>query len=167
MSIRCWKNYLQTILNQKTKRIAVVGVGHELRGDDAAGIHIIHQLQSNLPPTDNLLLLEAGPAPENLTGQLRRFAPHTVLLIDAVDMGQPSGMIQYINLEDKIIESVSSTHSISLRLFATYIKAEFNCDVHLMGIQAEQTILDTPISASVQSSADHIIQSVLVSARFQ
>jgi len=155
------------ILNEKTKRIAVVGVGHELRGDDAAGIHVIHELQDNLLPTDTFLLIEAGSAPENLTGQLRRFAPHTVLLIDAVDMGQPSGMIQYVDLEDKIIESVSSTHALSLRLFATYIKTEFNCDVHLMGIQAEQMTLDTPLSASVQSSTDHIIQSFLASARFQ
>ena len=166
MSNRCWKNHLQTILNQKTKRISVVGVGHELRGDDAVGIHIIHQLQGILPPTDTRLLLEAGSAPENLTGQLRRFAPHTVLLIDAVDMGQPSGMIQYIDLDGNIIESMSSTHTISLRLFATYIKTEFNCNVHLMGIQAEQTTFDTPLSPSVQSSADCIVIAFLTFFHF-
>lgn len=158
---KCWKNHLQTILNQKTNRIAVLGIGHELRGDDAVGIHIIRQLQRFSPPIDNRLLLEAGSAPENLTGQLRRFTPHTILLIDAVDMSQPSGMIQFIDLFGNIIESVSSTHTLSLRLFTTYIKTEFNCDVHLMGIQVEQTKLDTPLSTSVQSSAEFIVKALI------
>lgn len=161
MSNTYWQNHLQVILNQKTKRISVVGIGHELRGDDAVSIYIIHQLQQFLPSTENRLLLVAGSAPENVTGQVRRFAPHTVLLIDAVDMGQPSGTIRCIDLESNIVESASSTHTLSLRLFTTYLQSEFQCEIHLMGIQAEQTILDASLSSAVQSSADCIVKTFL------
>jgi hypothetical protein len=41
MSTKCWKTSLSRLLNQSTsenKRIAIVGIGNEMRGDDAAGM---------------------------------------------------------------------------------------------------------------------------------
>lgn len=157
MSKKFWQAQLQAILNQKTKRLAIIGIGHELRGDDAVGVMIARQLQEQLQERDNLLILDAGVAPENITGQLRRFKPDIVLLIDAVDTGQDAGMIAMIDLDSKLVERVASTHTISLRLFADYLQTEFGCAVYLLGIQPMYTIFQQPLSSSVQSSIQNIV----------
>lgn len=153
-----WQKLLQTILARTDERLAVVGVGHELRGDDAVGIVIVRHLQSALPKSDKLLLIEAGSAPENITGQIRRFKPHQVLLIDALDMGLPAGTPRFINIERDILEPASTTHTLSLSLLAKYLQMDLRCAVVLLGVQVEQTDLDAPLSASVQTSANDIVE---------
>lgn len=161
MSKKSWQGQLQAILNQKTKHLAIVGIGHELRGDDAVGVMIARQLQEQLQERDNLLILDAGVAPENITGQLRRFKPDIVLLIDAVDTGQDAGIIAMIDLDSKLVERVASTHTISLRLFADYLQTEFGCAVYLLGIQAMQISLNQALSSPVKISAQDIVQCFL------
>jgi hypothetical protein len=63
----------------RSLRVAVMGIGHELQGDDAAGVLIARHLQSLLGPSEERLILCVGPAPENCTGALRRFEPDLVL----------------------------------------------------------------------------------------
>jgi hydrogenase maturation protease HycI len=135
-----------------------VGIGHELRGDDAVGVTIVRRLQETCSGRDSLLLLDAGSAPENCTGTLRRFMPDTVLFIDAVDIKQPSDNIQMIDLEN-IYAVAASTHTLSLNLIADFLKQEIGCDVLLLGIQTLQNELDTPLSADVQTSVDAIVKS--------
>ena len=40
--------------------------------------------------------MEAGPAPENFTGPLRRFRPDLVLLVDAAQMDAEPGTIGWL-----------------------------------------------------------------------
>lgn len=158
---KSWQEQLQAILNQKTKRQAIVGIGHELRGDDAVGVMIARQLQEQIREQDNLFILDAGFAPENITGQLRRFMPDIVLLIDAVEMGQVAGTVAIINLDSKFVERIASTHTISLNLFADYLQTEFDCEIYLLGIQVMQVSLNEALSSPVQISAQDIIQCFL------
>jgi hydrogenase 3 maturation protease len=87
-----WSSLLkQALTAQKTRnqpRVAVVGVGHELRGDDAAGVIAARLLKAVLADDDPVLVVEGGSAPENHTGPLRRFAPDLVLLVDTAQMGE-------------------------------------------------------------------------------
>jgi hydrogenase 3 maturation protease len=65
------------------ERIAVVGIGNELNGDDAAGILAARKLSKKYCPQkvdENsphpvFIVIEAGLAPEAFTGPLRRFRP--------------------------------------------------------------------------------------------
>ncbi len=75
--------------NNLTPRTAILGIGQELRGDDALGLEIARRLQKKLSGREDVLILLAGPAPENFTGALRRFAPQRVILVDAALMGEP------------------------------------------------------------------------------
>ena len=86
-----WHDSLARTLKQlrrlnRPPRLAVVGIGHELRGDDAAGVRVARALQSRFPTSDALVAIDAGSAPENHTGALRRFKPDLVLLIDAAQI---------------------------------------------------------------------------------
>lgn len=72
-------------------RLAIVGIGSELRSDDAAGVLIARRLASRLPPRSNVLILDAGAVPESFTGPLRRFQPSMVLLVDSANLGLEPG----------------------------------------------------------------------------
>jgi hydrogenase maturation protease HycI len=149
-------------------RLAVVGIGHELRGDDAAGVlvarRLIEMLVSRnsfaergdgfiLCSSEGLLIVNAGPAPENCTGLLRRFAPDFVLLVDAAQMGVASGEVRWLEWEE-IPRSGVWTHSLSLRLLADYLMAELGCEVVLIGIQPVADAFGAPLSPEVQRAVE-------------
>src|SRR5690349_4873572 len=76
-----WNEELRLQLSQRRAdsstlpRIAVVGVGNVMRSDDAAGMLVTHALLHRALNRENILILEAGQAPENWTRELRKFAP--------------------------------------------------------------------------------------------
>jgi hydrogenase 3 maturation protease len=115
---------------------------------------VIRQLL-NHPHTDNLFLIEGGPAPENITGQIRAFHPDLVILIDAAQMDEPPGTIQWIPLES--IDGMSaSSHSLPLSMLASYLTAEIGCEVCVVGIQPAQNEIGSELSPSVQTAVDEI-----------
>ncbi|MEA1977839.1 MAG: hydrogenase 3 maturation endopeptidase HyCI [Chloroflexota bacterium] len=138
---RSWDNLLGEQLERLWKtthslRIAVMGIGHELQGDDAAGVLIARHLQSLLGLSEERLILCAGPAPENCTGALRRFEPDLVLMIDAAQMDEGPGTVQLISCQD-ITGIGASTHTLPLHILVKYLTSELGCEITLLGIQPE------------------------------
>ena len=130
-------------------RTAIVGVGHELLGDDAAGVLVARKLATRCVGDDRLLVLEGGPAPEKCTGALRRFGPELVIMIDSAEMGVPPGTLRW--LDWSAAEGVSaSTHTLPLNLFARYLSAELHCRVALLAIQPGPTWPGAPLSPAVE-----------------
>jgi hydrogenase 3 maturation protease len=95
-----------------------------------------------------LLLLDAGSAPENQTGPLRRFAPDLVVLVDAARMDEPPGTVRWLPWEDTV-GLPGSTHTLPASLLARYLTAELGCAVALLGIQPLYTDLGRPMSSPV------------------
>jgi hydrogenase maturation protease HycI len=159
MSSPSWQNSLNQTLRSLSRpdqptRIALVGIGHELRGDDSAGIAIARALQPSA--NDHLLIIDAGPAPENHTGALRRFKPDLILLIDAAQMDDPPGTIRC--LDWRATTGISaSTHTFPLHLFARYLTEELGCSIALIGIQPAQTLIGLPLSPVMQAAVDTVV----------
>jgi hydrogenase 3 maturation protease len=161
-------------------RIAVVGIGHELRGDDAAGIAVACALQAWTadggpqtaersvcrPPSAvcRLLVINAGPAPENHTGPLRRFKPDLVLLVDAAQIGEAPGTVRYLAWQATTGLS-ASTHTLPPYVFANYLTASLGCEVALLGIQPADTSIGAPFSPAVRQAVEVVAQ-VLADALF-
>lgn len=160
-----WKASLRSLLNQLASeskappRIAILGIGNPFRSDDAAGVLIAHTLSSRASALDpeHLLILEAGQAPENTTGKLRRFAPNLVLLIDAADMGETPGRVKCIP-EESIDGMSASTHSLPLSILARYLTLELNCTVILLGIQPGSNEVGEAISPEVSQSINEVVE---------
>jgi hydrogenase 3 maturation protease len=138
-------------LKQGQPRIAVVGVGHELRGDDAAGMVLAQMLKSKVSEKQEILVIPAGSAPENCTGLLRRFAPDLVLLIDAAHMDLEPGEIQWLDWQTTMGLS-ASTHSLPLHMFSSYLCSELGCEVALLGIQPASISLGVDLSPNVRET---------------
>jgi len=160
-----WRERLQADLNGQQKpecaaRLAVLGIGHELYGDDAAGVWLAGRLSRIAAGCENLLVIQGGAAPENYTGVLRKYKPDLVLLVDAALRGLEPGMIGWLDWQDTSGFS-ASTHTLPLRIIASYITKEFNCEVALLGIQPAQTQFGASLSSKVQKAANEIARSIM------
>jgi len=139
-------------------RVAIVGIGNEYRSDDAAGILIARALSQceGAANADHILICEGGHAPENITGELRKFAPDLVLLIDAAEIGKEPGAVEWIREED--IDGMSaSTHSLPLSMLALYLRMELNCKVSLLGIQPKSNEVGETVSEEVLQAVNEVV----------
>ena len=166
MSPSPWQMSLQQWIAQHNRppRIAVLGIGNSLRSDDAAGVLVARRLaQSRLTRDfDSILVVDAGPAPENTTAELRRFAPELVLLIDAAEMGELPGMIREIGIHE--IDGLSaSTHSLPLSMLAKYLILELGCEVKILGIQPQSIEIGDSVSQDVLLAVGEITAGLLES----
>ena len=128
-----WKTCLRRALSPRPDgrppRLAVVGIGQRLRGDDGVGPAVVGRLAGLLPDA-SLLLLDAGHAPENCLGPIIRFRPDVILLIDAARGG--------------------STHTLSLAMLAGYLAAESGAAVHILGIEPANVAFGEGLSPGVE-----------------
>lgn len=138
------------------RRAAVLGVGNELNGDDGVGVVIARRLKKHWADHANLLSIEAGLAPENYTGLLRKFNPSDIILVDAAIMelqpGEP-GWLDWTQADGMS----ASTHSLPLSMVGRYLKDELGCQVWLLGIQPAQLETGEGLSKPVRRAVKHAI----------
>lgn len=142
-----WQTSLRDALRRQSEpgalpRVAVLGIGHELRGDDAAGVWLARALQPLVTGSERLLVIEAGPAPENVCGQLRRFRPDLIVMADAAHMRAEPATVRWLAWQDAV-GIAASTHTLPIHILATYLTAELNCEVALLGFQPADLSLGT------------------------
>lgn len=116
------------------------------------------------PDQKHVLVMDAGHAPENMTAELRRFVPDSVLLVDAAELGQPPGTVHWIPMED--LDGMSaSTHSMPLSMLASYLTLELHCTVSLLGIQPQSNDFGEIVSDPVLEAIDDIVTEIDESMR--
>jgi hydrogenase 3 maturation protease len=163
MSLSSWRNSLHLLLNQSSakQRIAIVGIGNTFRCDDAAGILVARHLKDShiLQDLKTVLVIDAGHAPENVTGELRRFKPDVILLIDAAEMGEFPGTIRWIEM-DALDGLSASTHTMPLSMLAKYFSLELSCKIGLLGIQPKSNDVGEAISTEVSEAVEVVVKSL-------
>jgi hydrogenase 3 maturation protease len=144
---------------RSASRIAVLGIGSDLRGDDAAGVLCLRELGkvwglSREAMTENnraIFLLDGGDTPESQTGLLRTFRPDLVILIDAARGGGPPGNIFRVD-PDRISDEEVSTHRISLAMLVRYLETSLATRVLFLGIEPAALEWKEPISPLIRTS---------------
>jgi hydrogenase maturation protease HycI len=158
-----WQEKLQSILRpigeEPRARVAIVGIGNTLQGDDAAGVEAAHELSLLVDDCEHVIVVNAGSAPENLTGLLRRFSPDWVLLIDAADMGEAPGALRWLDWDETGGVSASS-HTLPLSVLSRYLVEELHCEVALLGIQPRALSFGGPLSGPVQHAVDQLVAEI-------
>ncbi|MBM4042104.1 MAG: hydrogenase 3 maturation endopeptidase HyCI [Planctomycetes bacterium] len=125
--------------------LAVVGIGNPMRGDDGAGPAIV----AALPDAPDLARFDAGMAPENWLGPIARAQPRTVLVVDAVDTGDPPGTLQLLR-PDAVAGGGVSTHALPLDLFLRTVEERCGAPCLLLAIQPQTVEMRESLSAPVQ-----------------
>jgi hydrogenase 3 maturation protease len=153
------KNELQRRL-RGAKKIAVLGVGSELRGDDAAGIFVcrlIAKKSAKIIASRKLKVFIGLTAPENLTGAIRRFKPTHLIIVDCAKMGKAAGTIRFIDPDDAASAALG-THNMPLKVLADYLTQTIGCAVAIIGIQPQGTFFgkqcSRPVARAVRQFAE-------------
>jgi hydrogenase 3 maturation protease len=132
--------------------VCIIGVGNRLRADDAAGCLVIDKLAA--APL-SAKLIDAGTAPENYIGPVRRLRPKSLLIIDAVDFGAAAGAVRLFG-PGELDSTVFSTHSLSPRVFIDMVGAGRRCAAWLVGIQPGGTVLGGPVGEGISRAVNDL-----------
>ncbi|HHX86842.1 MAG TPA: hydrogenase maturation peptidase HycI [Firmicutes bacterium] len=153
-----WREQLARDL-EGVRQLAVLGIGNELYLDDGAGVVLARELSCSGIPPDRLQAFEAGPAPENFTGALRKINPSHVLMVDAANLGLAPGAIRVID-SDKITGAGFSTHTLPLNILASFIERE-GYRVAIIGIQPKEVFFGDGLSPEVDGAVSRIKEFVI------
>ena len=132
-----------------------VGGGRAGRRGDGAGPALCTALQILGGSHPDRLVVDAGTAPENVTGLLRRFGPDVVVLVDAADMSRRPGAVRWLE-RGCTLGCSASTHTLPLEMLATYLRQSLGCDVRLLGIQPAVIGEEGPLSAPVRRTVERL-----------
>ncbi len=144
------------------KRIAVLGVGSELRADDIAGILVSQELEKDakrLGRAIDLKVFLGYTAPENLSGEIKKFKPTHVMIIDTADIGKKPGDVALFTPEDSGGISFS-THKLPIKVLAQYLIQSFECRVIIIGIQPKTLEFGKAVSKEVKSAVKDVSKAV-------
>lgn len=137
----------------------ILGIGNETNGDDAAGSCAARALAERLAEIAHVRVIDAGIAPENQTGPVRRFAPDLVVMIDAAQMNETPGAIRWLDWAETDGLS-ASTHTLPPYVLAKYLVAETGCAVGVIGIQPAQTGFGIPLSDVMAAAVADVVEGV-------
>ncbi len=153
-STETWQVQLKDVLGlfSPTKKLALVGVGHPLRGDDYVGSYavkaIMEATEGTLP--DGVYLFDAEDNVEALITKLARAGLKHVIFIDACEMGLKPGEIRLLPVAETSYPFFT-THGIPLRVLAERLLSESK--VWVLAIQPNRTEFGRSLSAEIQDAA--------------
>jgi len=151
------ENKLREILHGN--KVAIIGVGNPLRGDDAAGPYVTSLLEQHVRGNarDNFLVVNAESAPENFLGTIVNFNPDVVIFIDAVEARSKPGSV-IISSIDALEDTVTiSTHKVSLKAIGKYLVASTKVKgIYMIGIQVKNVEMGAPMSSPVKKSCEKL-----------
>ncbi len=142
---------------EEARRVVILGIGSELRSDDAAGVRVAERVEAlGLP---GVTAIPGGSAPENLTGEIRRLSPSLLIIVDAADMGLPPGTVRLLDPGE--IGGISfSTHTLPLTVLAGYLQQETGCSLIIMGIQPRSLDFDGPLSPETATAVEEVTEAL-------
>ena len=143
-------------------KIAVVGIGNVLMGDEGAGVHAVHMLRRAYQTTDAVILIDGGtialdllPFIEGLDG---------LLIVDAVNAGKAPGELVCIEGEEvpSYLAEKLSVHQIGVPdlLFSARLIGTLPGKLCLIGMQPGIVDVGITLSAGVEAVMDSIVQQV-------
>lgn len=138
--------------------MAVVGVGSSLRGDDAAGLRVAARLAAWVARdgTDRLAAFVGGAAPENFTGEISRYRPDCVVLVDAAHLGRAPGELRLIAPE-QVGGLAFSTHMLPVPILLDYLRATTGCRTVVVGLQVAQKDVLAPLTPAVARGVRRLV----------
>ena len=130
-----------------SNKIAFVGLGNELRGDDLAGLVFIDALKTKTVFNKSKFII-AGKNPENYLQEILISNPEAVVFIDAADWGGEPGDISFLEA-DTIASGDFSTHAYSIKLLEQFLSLNRPMDFVYIGIQPKNTDFGKEITLEV------------------
>ena len=144
------------------KKVAVIGVGNILMGDEGVGVRVVEEL-GRLELPEGVQLIDAGTAIHALMGRLSEF--DKVVIVDAVKGGGAPGTIYRLAL-DEIESNPSQPFSLhDLGVLETLrierLIGDAPEEVVIVGIEPEKVAPSLELSPSLREKLPELIRAVL------
>jgi hydrogenase maturation protease len=156
-STETWQVQLRDLLGlfSATKRLALVGVGHPLRGDDYVGSYAVKAIMKATEGTlpDGFYLFDAEDNVEAVITRLARLDPKYLIFIDACEMGLKPGEASLVSVAETSYPFFT-THGIPLRVLAERFLSE--SEVWVLAIQPKWTEFGCSLSPEIQEAATSV-----------
>ena len=150
------EGFERSLRDRLVGRIAVMGIGNTMRGDDGLGVRLVNSLQpTSLSPDVGLFACEMTP--ENFAGPVKLFQPDTILMIDAAELNEPPGSARLLDAQE-IVDSGMTTHTLSLRLLATLLQSETNANVVVLAVQPKGREFGAEVSPEVSETLNYLTE---------
>ncbi|MGP8070556.1 MAG: hydrogenase maturation protease [Candidatus Bathyarchaeia archaeon] len=152
-----WESPLNELLAaaSPTSKVALVGIGHPLRGDDYVGSYVTKEIikarGSTLP--DCVYVFDAEDNVERSITRISRINPKHVIFIDACEMGLRPAETKLLRV-DETSYPFFTTHGIPLKVLAEQLL--MRCKVWVLAIQPKDTEFGEVLSPEVHDAADHV-----------
>ena len=134
----------------------ILGIGNEIKGDDAIGPIIAKKSSSLFNENKNIAVFDGGTVPENYTGLIRKENPTHIILVDAVDMKKEPGYIRVVEKEE-IANYNISTHAMPVSFLIKYMETTVSAQIILIGVQPKGMGFAEPISKEVNESVEEVV----------
>jgi len=142
------------------KKVVILGIGNEIKGDDASGPLIARKISALLNKNKNVVVFDGGTVPENYTGSIRKENPTHIILVDAVEMKKEPGYIRVVK-KDEIANYNISTHAIPVSFLIKYMETTIDAKIILVGIQPKSMGFNEKVSKEVEDSIDKVVKSII------
>lgn len=144
-------------LKPDARPVVVLGVGSELRSDDAVGLRVASAIADlHLP---NVFAIQGGPAPENSTGEIRALAPSHLIIVDAADMRAEPGSVRVLDPDD-LTGSSFATHGLPLSVLSRYLRDEIGCRITFIGVQPASVAFGEILSPPAEEAARILVMAL-------
>jgi hydrogenase 3 maturation protease len=143
-------------------KIAILGIGNEIKGDDGLGSAIAKKLSELFHDDNNIFVFDGGTVPENYTGSIRKENPTHIILVDAVEMKKEPGYIRVVQKEE-IANYNISTHAMPISFLIKFMETTIGGEIILIGIQPKSMELAEGISKEVEKSIAIVVNTLFKS----
>jgi len=141
-------------------KIVILGIGNEIKGDDALGPNIVWKLNELFEKNDNVIVFDGGTVPENYTGLIRKEKPTHIILVDAVEMKKDPGYIRVVQKEE-IANYNISTHAMPVSFLIKFMETTIGAEIILVGVQPKSMELADEISKEVEKSIEIVVNTLV------
>jgi len=145
-------NNLETFL-KGASRLVVIGMGNELRGDDAVGLEVVRLLKKHQSPC--LTAYEGHMTPEAFITPACSLKPSHLLIIDAAELQQKPGTWRLL-LRDEIQTGLFTTHYLPATAVADELHHRCDTKVAFLGVQPKSRDITLSRSTECMRAAEEI-----------
>ena len=140
----------------------VLGLGNTLHSDDGIGPQAIEKLRSDPRVPEDVALIEGGTLGLELLTYI--WDCSYLLVLDAVDVGQPPGTLVRMSSEElQTLPGKGSVHQLGVAdlLVALRVLAQRQPTVVLLGVQPATTDWGTELSPAVEAVMGSLIEAAV------
>lgn len=147
---------LEQLIANRT--VVLMGVGNELRGDDAFGVLLGERIEERIGPK----VFVTHDLPEDYAVKAADLRPDVVIVLDAIDFRGEPGELHLVAAKD-VPPTPGVTHRPSLEMMARFLELDAGADTWVLGVQPDMEALGIgdQMSAAVAEALERVEQMLL------